>query len=69
MESPLDKQMAGIKDKADLIKWADNLPEFPDGMILISDPSGRIVVRHLGNITLKSSLWTIEMYKQWILCQ
>lgn len=70
MESPLDKQMAAIKDKAELIKWANNLPEDIDGMILLVEPAtGRIMVRHLGNITLPRSLWNIKIYEQWLLLQ
>jgi hypothetical protein len=70
VDSPLDKQMAEIKDKADLIKWVGNLPDDLDGIILVNDPaSGRITVRHLGKITLKSALWNIKLYEQWILLQ
>lgn len=69
MESPLDRQMAGIKDKAELVKWVSNLAEQPDGIILINDPNGRVIVRHLGSISLKTALWTAELYKQWILVQ
>jgi hypothetical protein len=62
--------MAEIKDKADLIKWANNLPEDIDGIILVSTPAtGRITVRHLGAITLMKSLWNLELYKQWLLLQ
>jgi hypothetical protein len=70
MESPLDKQMAEIKDKADLHRWVDGLPENLDGIILITYPAtGRLTVRHLGHITLSKSLWNIEVYKNWLLLQ
>jgi hypothetical protein len=69
MDTPLDKQMAEIKDKADLLKWVDKLPSDVDGILLVTSPEGRIMVRHLGNITLKSALWCAELYKQWILLQ
>jgi hypothetical protein len=66
---PLDKQMAEIKDKADLHRWVDSLPETLDGIILVSDASGRITVRHLGQISLKTSLWNIKLYEQWLILQ
>jgi len=69
MDTPLDKQMAEIKDKADLLKWVDKLSPDVDGIILVNSPDGRIMVRHLGNITLKTALWSAELYKQWILLQ
>jgi hypothetical protein len=69
VDTPLDKQMAAIKDKADLLKWVDKLPEDVDGIILVNGPNGRIMVRHLGGITLKTALWCAELYKQWILLQ
>lgn len=69
MESPLDKQMAEIKDKADLITWVGNLPADVEGMILVKRSDGRILVRHLGDITLVRSLWNIEQYKKWVLEQ
>lgn len=53
MESPLDRQMAAIKDKADLMNWCSNLADDVDGIILVTNPStGRVTVRHLGKITL-----------------
>ena len=69
MSDSLDKQMAEIKDKADLIKWVNSLPPDVDGMILVNDPKGRILVRHLGNITLPRSLWNVKLYEQWLLLQ
>jgi hypothetical protein len=70
MESPLDKQMAEIKTKADLIKWVTSLPEDLDGIILVSNPqTRRLTVAHLGGITLPRSLWSMELYKKWLLEQ
>jgi hypothetical protein len=67
--NPRDKQMAEIKDKADLIKWVDQLPAEVEGMILVRHPDGRILVRHLGDITLSRALWSVEQYKKWIIEQ
>jgi hypothetical protein len=69
MSDSLDKQMAEIKDKADLLKWVDSLSPDVNGIILVNDPKGRILVRHLGNITLQRALWNVKLYEQGLLLQ
>jgi hypothetical protein len=70
MESPLDKQMAGIKDKADLLRFVGNLSEDIEGVLLVKNPeTARVSVRHMGPITLPRALWYAEVYKQWLISQ
>jgi hypothetical protein len=67
--NPLDKQMAEIKSKADLMRWLDTLPEEFEGILLVADAQQRLLVKHLGPITLPRALWNIESYKQWLMLQ
>jgi hypothetical protein len=66
----LDRQMAEIKNKADLIRFVDNLDDNIEGILLVKNPvTKRVSVRHLGDITLPHALWYTEIYKGWLLVQ
>lgn len=59
----LDQQLARIKDKDDLHRWIDDLPEEARALILVDKDDENYEYRELGELTVAEIVYMCESLK------
>jgi hypothetical protein len=71
-----EQQLEAIKNKADLHKWVDELPDDATGLVLIRNPAElhacgekheSYSYREIGAITVEESVYMARSWEHWML--